>query len=1113
MNRLLTRRFASMALNAASHNTPGMKTGPATGQPPPVSSETTAALIGAQKTDALGQSQGGQDRGDKEAPQKFKSEKELEKDRKKAEKQKKFEEKQAKAAPASTASATSKGKEKKAKAEAAKEDSLPEYKEQTPFGEKKILHSLDDVFHKAYNPKVVESAWYAWWEKQGFFEPEFGPGGQTKTEGSFVIPEPPPNVTGSLHMGHALPNALQDTLIRWNRMRGLTTLWIPGCDHASISTQTVVEKMLWKREKKTRQELGRQRFLEIAQDWKEEYRQKINSAIRRMGGSLDWKREAFTMDENHRKATIEHFVRLYEDGTIYRANRLVNWCTQLNTGISNLEMDTIELEGRTLRDVPGYERKVEFGVMTHFNYQIEDSKETIEIATTRPETMLGDTGIAINAKDPRWQHLLGKKAKHPFLNRLLPIFNDAHVDVEKGTGAVKITPAHDPHDFEIGKRHDLEFINILNDDGTMNNTTGSYEGMRRFDARYKVIEDLKARGLYVKWENNQMKIPICQKSKDVIEPRMKPQWWMSMQDMANEGIKAVKDERIKIRPESAEKNYFRWMENMHDWCISRQLWWGHQIPAYFIKLVGQQGRQGDESNRDCWVAGRTREEAFEKAKAKFPSEEIELEQDPDVLDTWFTSGMWPFSTLGWPEKTKDMENFYPTSLLETGWDILFFWVARMIMLGLKLTGDVPFREVYCHTLVRDSEGRKMSKSLGNVIDPIDVMEGISLDSLHEKLLIGNLDPKELATATKFQQASFPKGVPECGADALRFSLINYTTGGEDINFDINQMHAYRKFCNKIYQATKYVLGKISSDFKPLPSASKSGQESLAELWILHKLNTAVADINAALTAREFSQATSISYQYWYTNLCDVYIENSKSIIQDGTKEEQRSAQQTLYTSLEGGLTMIHPFMPFLTEELWQRLPRRPGDSCPSVMKAAYPTYNKELDNPTSEEAYELIMEISKSIRSLAAQYEIKEGAQVYVQCLDGKTLETCKAQLPSIKSLGGKAMFGDTASATILSAKDAKPTGCVVQAIGTSAAVYLLVKGHVDIDAEIQKANTRMAKASDGVLKQRKIIDGAGWSKMRAEAQESEKKKLEDAQSEVGVLEGSIGQFERLKLE
>ena len=607
-----------------------------------------------------------------------------------------------------------------------------------------------------------------------------------------------------------------------------------------------------------------------------------------------------------------------------------------------------------------------------------------------------------------------------------------------------------------------------------------------------------------------MKVPLCTKSKDVIEPVMKPQWWMKMQGLAEPAIKAVENGTIKIRPETAEKSYFTWMRSINDWCLSRQLWWGHQAPAYFVDIRGE---AGDESDGERWVAGRTREEAESKAKSKFPGKEIALRQDEDVLDTWFSSGLWPFSTLGWPKKTHDFESLYPTSLLETGWDILFFWVARMIMLGIKLTGQVPFTEVYCHSLVRDSEGRKMSKSLGNVIDPLDVMEGISLQALHEKLKVGNLDPKELATATKFQKTAFPDGIPECGADALRFSLVSYTTGGGDINFDIRVMHGYRKFANKIYQATKYVLGKLPQSFTPLEQPVKTGKEGLAERWILHKFTTAARGINQALTDRQFSHSTTIVYSYWYNQLCDVYIENSKSILSSGTPEEMESALQTLYTALEGALTMIHPYMPFLTEELWQRLPRRPNDTTPSIVKATYPIYNPDLDDPQSEEAYELLLAVSKSIRSLAAEYSIKDAATIHLQLFNSFSLTTCKAELPSITTLAGKAVTSG-GSISILSATDPKPKGCVVSPVNKSVSVFLEIKGRVDIDAEIKKAMKKLGIANEGIKKQRGMLDDEGFQrKVKEELKEVERRKLEDYEAEVRELEGSVQRFEELKLE
>ena len=892
----------------------------------------------------------------------------VERERKKAEKKAKFEQKAAKAPPP----ASSKTKEKKAKA-TEKEDILPPYVERTSPGEKKDLLPFDDPQCKAYNPLAVESAWYSWWEKEGYFKPEFTKDGKVKDAGSFVIVEPPPNVTGNLHMGHALGNALQDTMIRWNRMQGKTTLWLPGCDHAGISTQNVVENMLWRREQKTRHDFSRPDFVAKVWEWKGEYHEKINKVLRRMGGSFDWTREAFTMDENFTAAVTETFVTLHEQGIIYRANRLVNWCTKLNTALSNLEVQNKELAGRTMLDVPGYEKKIEFGVIVHFKYQIEGSDETIEVATTRIETMLGDTGVAVHPEDERYKHLVGKNAVHPFIpGRLMPIVADDYVEKDFGTGAVKITPAHDPNDFALGTRHKLEFINILTDNGLMNDNAGPYAGQKRFDVRYTIQDDLKQLGLYVDKKDNAMTVPMCEKSKDIIEPLMKPQWWMSMKDIAAEALKVVESGEIKILPESARKSYISWMTDVQDWCLSRQLWWGHQAPMYFAQIYGE---EHDEADGSLWFAGRTQEEAEKKARAALPGKNFTLKRDEDVLDTWFSSGLWPFATLGWPKQTLDLERLFPTSVLETGWDILFFWIARMIMFSLKLTGKVPFTEVYCHSLIRDSEGRKMSKSLGNVIDPQDVIEGIKLDDLHAKLLQGNLAPNEVAKATKYQKTAFPDGIPQCGTDALRFALIAYTTGGGDIAFDVKVIHAYRKFCNKIYQATKYVIGKLEDDFVPQKTAALTGKESLSEQWILHKMTLTARDLNKALGDREFMKSTRIIYQFWMNNLCDVFIENSKAILQDGSAEEKRSAQDTLYTTLEAALTMIHPFMPYVTEELWQRLPRRPDDKTPSIVLAKYPVHDSSLENVSAAETYELVLGAAEGARSLTATYMIKGGGK------------------------------------------------------------------------------------------------------------------------------------------
>ncbi|OJI97813.1 hypothetical protein ASPVEDRAFT_24740 [Aspergillus versicolor CBS 583.65] len=1049
-----------MAQDSASMNPAGEPTGP--------------------KVDASPQANDQQNAGQDAGAPKVKSEKELERERKKAEKLKKFQEKQAKAAA----------------------------KPAAPKAEKKANKVEKDKTTDAYDPKVIEDGRYQWWEERDLFKPEFGPDGNVRPEGYFVIPIPPPNVTGSLHMGHALTNALQDTMIRWQRMKGKTTLWLPGMDHAGISTQSVVEKMLWKKEKKTRHDLGRKEFLDRVWDWKHEYHGNIGNALRRVGGSFDWSREAFTMDDNLSAAVTETFVRLHEEGIIYRANRLVNWCVALNTSLSNLEVENKEVEGRTLLDVPGYEKKVEFGVLTHFCYEIDGTKERIEIATTRPETMIGDSGIAVHPDDKRYKHLVGKSARHPFIDRLLPVVADPDVDPEFGTGAVKITPAHDFNDFNRGKAHNLDFISVLNDDGTFNKNAGPFTGMKRFDARYKVVDMLKEKGLYVKWENNPMKIPRCAKSNDVIEPILKPQWWMKMESLAEPAIKAVENGDIIIRPESAEKSYFRWLRGINDWCLSRQLWWGHQAPAYFVQIEGE---EGDDSDGNLWITGRNEEEAQKKAEAKFPGMKFTLKRDEDVLDTWFSSGLWPFSTLGWPRQTHDFEKLYPTSVLETGWDILFFWVARMIMLGIKMTGNVPFKEVYCHSLIRDSEGRKMSKSLGNVIDPLDVMEGIKLDDLHAKLLLGNLAEKEVATATKYQKKAFPKGIPECGADALRFSLVSYTTGGGDIAFDVQVIHGYRRFCNKIYQATKYVLGKLGDDFKPQATPSKTGKESLSERWILHKFNTAAKEVNKALEDREFSVAASTIYQYWYSQLCDVFIENSKSLLAPELPQEvQQSAKETLYTALEGALTMIHPIMPFVTEELWQRLPRRPGDNTISIMKARFPEYKAEFDDSTAETAYELILNTSKAVRSILAQYDVKTKGDIIVQTYDPTSFKTVSDELHIVKSLGGKTL----GELSVLGPENTtRPSGCVVAAVGSQAAVYLRVSKEVALEQE-EKGKASLNKAQEAVRRQTTLINGAGWKeKAKPEVREHEEKKLRDAESEVARLEEQIREFEKLRLE
>ncbi|KAF2772112.1 hypothetical protein EJ03DRAFT_267349 [Teratosphaeria nubilosa] len=1027
-----------MALNAASHNITGTKTGPV--------------------SDPKGHNAPGQDGGDAAAPQKQKSEKELAKEKAKAE---------------------------------------------------KLANQLDDDYHKAYIPSVVESAWYDWWEKEGFHEPEFEPDGNVKDKGYFVISIPPPNVTGNLHIGHALATSLQDAMIRWNRMKGKTVLYVPGCDHAGISTQSVVENMLYNRENgKTRHDLGRAKFVERVWEWKEDYHQRINRVMKRMGGSMDWTKEGFTMSPTLSKAVRQTFVQLHDEGLIYRENKLVNWCCKLSTTLSNIEVDDEELNGTTKLDVPGYDKKIEFGSMWNFKYQIDGSDETIEIGTTRPETMLGDTGIAVHPSDERYKRLLGKKARHPFIEgRMLPIIGADDIEMDKGTGAVKITPAHDQKDFKRGKDAGLEFINILNDDGTLNANAGKmFEGQKRYDARHTVLAELEKLGLYVGKTPNPMKVPRCSKSKDIIEPVMKPQWWVKMAPLAKPAVDAVRDGKIKIIPEQREREYYHWMETPIDWCISRQLWWGHQIPAWYVRM--KDGPAYD-SDPDYWICAEDETAAQAKAAKKFAGREFTLERDPDCLDTWFSSGLWPFSTLGWPDEQSPLyQKLFPTSVLETGWDILFFWVARMIFFSLKLTGKVPFEEVYCHSLVRDGEGRKMSKSLGNVIDPVDIMDGISIDDMVAKLKTGNLSPKEVERAEANQRKQFKDGIDECGADALRYSLINYTTGGGDINFDVKVMRANRNFCNKIYQATKFVLGNLPEDYTPPAKSGKTGKESLPERWILHKLTQAAQKVNAAWQARQFSEATQSLYQYWLYELCDVYIENSKAIIRDGTSEEQQSARDTLYTALDGGLRLMHPVMPFLTEELWQRLPRRPGDKTKSVVVAEYPEYDSSLDDPKSEAEYDLVLGCSKGARSLLVEYGIKENGTAFVQPLNNDAHATSSAQQTAIKALSGKYLN----TLHILKTNEAPPKDVAVYPVSASAAVYLeLPKDGVDANKEINKVQGKLETAAKGVKEQEGLIAGLAPD-VRKEVKQRAEDVLRDRLAEQKAYEDALARFEQMKL-
>ncbi|PLW12685.1 hypothetical protein PCANC_07970 [Puccinia coronata f. sp. avenae] len=981
----------------------------------------------------------------------------------------------------------------------------PVFVNNVPEGDKK---DMSEPMASGYHPPAVESAWYSWWVKSGFFEPEFGPDGKILPAGVFVVPAPPPNVTGSLHIGHALTIAIQDTLVRWNRMLGKTVLFNPGFDHAGISTQSVVEKRLFKATGQTRHDLGREKFLETVFSWKDDYQARITNQLNRLGASYDWGRARFTMDPQLSKAVIEAFVRLHDEGVIYRSNRLVNWCVRLNTALSNEEVDQMEIKGKTMLNVPGYDarEKFEFGVMVYFAWEIEGTDERITVGTTRPETMLGDVAIAVHPHDPRYKHLIGKRPIHPLIpNRRMIIVGDEIADPEKGTGAVKITPAHSFEDYEVGLRHQLEMINVLNDDGTMNANAGpEFQGMKRFVARKAVVEALKAKGLWIETKDNGvMQIPVCSKSGDFIEPLIKPQWWLNCKELSQETLKRARAGEIKIAPKATEKEWYSWLEGMRDWCISRQLWWGHRCPAYFIAIEGQ---TQDETNGEFWVAGRTLEEAQTKAQQRFPNEKITLRQDDDVLDTWFSSGLWPFSIMGWPDQTPDLEKFYPSSLLETGWDIIFFWVAKMTILGVKLTGKMPFSEVFCHAMIRDAHGRKMSKSKGNVIDPIDVIDGITLEALASQLQSGNLDEKELKTALAGQKADFGKtnGIPPCGADALRFALCAYTSSGRSINLDVLRVEGYRKFCNKLWNATKFALLKLDDGFTPRGSVDADGKESLVEQWILHKLNECSLNVNKALEDRSFMAATSAVYEFWLYDLCDVYIEAMKPMTAPDTPLENKvSAQNTLYTCLDQGLRLLHPFMPFVTEELWQRLPRRPQDATPSICKAAFPVHRPGFEATKALEDFETVFAAVKAVRSIASPYGLRTNLQVTVCSLDHTSAKLLETQIPTIQTL----IKGCTSVVVVTNIKDIPP-GCLAESINSNVTAHLLVAGVLNLKNEIAKAEKRIVAIQMSVEKLEKQMKLPEYeNKIPDDVKESNSKMLLNYQKEIETLQNQIASF------
>lgn len=1038
-----------------------------------------------------------------------KTEAQLKKEAKKREKLEKFQQKKEMEAKKKTQPPS----EKKAKPEK-KELGVITYNIPTVSGEKKdVVSPLPD----SYSPQYVEAAWYPWWEKQGFFKPEYGRRSisDQNPRGIFMMCIPPPNVTGSLHLGHALTNAIQDCLTRWHRMRGETTLWNPGCDHAGIATQVVVEKKLMREKAMSRHDLGREAFIQEVWKWKNEKGDRIYHQLKKLGSSLDWDRACFTMDSKLSYAVQEAFIRMHEEGVIYRSKRLVNWSCTLNSAISDIEVDKKELTGRTLLPVPGYKDKVEFGVLVSFAYKVDGSDEEVIVATTRIETMLGDTAVAVHPADSRYQHLKGKMVLHPFCDRKMPIVFDDFVDMNFGTGAVKITPAHDHNDYEVGERHNLAFINILDENGLLINVPPPFLGMKRFEARKAVLEALKDRGQFKEIKDNPMVVPVCSRSKDIVEPLMKPQWYVSCTDMGKQAADAVREGRLKIIPDHHHKTWFNWLDNIRDWCISRQLWWGHRIPAYFVTVNDASVKPGEDTDGHYWVSGRSEEEAREKAAKRFSVsiDKIALKQDEDVLDTWFSSGIFPFSIFGWPNETQDLNVFYPGTLLETGHDILFFWVARMVMMGLKLTGKLPFKEVYLHAVVRDAHGRKMSKSLGNVIDPLDVITGISLEGLHAQLTDSNLDPLEVEKAKQGQKSDYPNGIPECGTDALRFALCAYTSQGRDINLDVNRILGYRHFCNKLWNAVKFAMKTLGDNFVPSEKAQLCGEESVSDRWILSRLSAAVSLCDTGFKAYDFPAITTAIYNFWLYELCDVYLESVKPVFSKSEEDSssQRQAlvcRQTLYTCLEVGLRLLSPMMPFVTEELYQRLPRRrPQTDPPSISVTPYPDteefcwHSEEVDRDM-----EFTMTVVKTIRSLRADYNLtKTRADCYLQCIDSATASLVQKYSLQIQTLSySQAIIPLTATQPV-------PEGCAVAIASDRCTVNLMLKGLIDVEKEVAKLLTKRGDLEKQMEKLREKMAKSDYKeKVPVKVQEQDAEKLRQSQTELEKVKEAVENFRKM---